>query len=49
MEPTTKTKFDPSAYNPVLFKTYKAGKKLTKYCFYLALLYFAYKGFMAWE
>ena len=49
MEQTSKTAFDKSVYNPVLFKSYKAAKKLIKYGFYIALIYFAYEGFMAWD
>jgi len=49
MEQTTKVKFDQSAYNPVLFKSYKTVKKLIKYSFYLALVYFLYEGFMSWD
>ncbi|UOU97017.1 hypothetical protein MUU74_10975 [Chryseobacterium daecheongense] len=49
MEQTTKTTFDKSAYNPVLFTSYKIAKKLIKYSFYIALIYFAYEGFMAWD
>lgn len=49
MEQVTKTSFNKSAYNPVLFRSYKIAKKLIKYSFYIALLYFAYEGFMAWD
>lgn len=49
MEQVTKPAFDKSAFNPMLFKGYKVGKKLVKYGLYLAILYFAYKGFMGWE
>lgn len=49
MEQTTKATFDRSAYNPVLFKSYKVIKKLIKYSLYIALMYFAYEGFMAWD
>lgn len=49
MEQTVKTKFDKSAYNPILSKTYKIIKKSIKYSLYLALFYFAYEGFMAWK
>lgn len=41
--------FDKSAYNPVVFKSYKIFKKVVKYAFYLTIIYFAYEGFMAWE
>lgn len=44
-----KTKFDSSVYNHYLFTGYKATKKIIKYGFYIALLYFAFEGFMAWE
>ncbi|MDQ0593650.1 hypothetical protein QFZ37_002019 [Chryseobacterium ginsenosidimutans] len=46
MEQTTKTPFDKSAYNPVLFKGYKIAKKAFKYSIYAGILYFAYEGFM---
>lgn len=49
MEQTTKLPFDKSASNPILFKSYKIIKKVLKYSFYIAIIYFAYKGFMAWE
>jgi hypothetical protein len=49
MEQTTKAPFDKSAYNPILLKGYKIAKKIVKYSFYVALLYFAYEGFMAWK
>lgn len=49
MEQTTKSRFDKSAYHPVVFKSYKVTKKLIKYGFYLALIYFACEGFMAWD
>ncbi|SEW39898.1 hypothetical protein [Chitinophaga arvensicola] len=34
---------------PVLWKIYKIGKKLAKYACYIAVLYFAWKGFMSWD
>lgn len=49
MEQTTKTTFDKSAYNPVLFTSYKIVKKLIKYSFYIALIYLTYEAFMAWD
>ena len=49
MEQTVKTNFDKSAYNPVVFKSYKIVKKLIKYSFYTAVIYFAYEGFMSWD
>jgi len=49
MEQTTKVPFDKSAYTPVLFKSYKAAKKILKYSLYAIMLYFAYEGFMDWE
>ncbi len=49
MEQAPKTTFDKSMYNPYLFATYKAIKKIIKYSFYIAILYFAYQGFMAWD
>ena len=49
MEQATKNTFDKSNYHSYVFKTYKIIKKTIKYSLYIALLYFAYKGFMAWE
>jgi len=49
MEQPTKTNFDKSVYNPVVFKSYKITKKFIKYSFYLAVIYFAYEGFMSWD
>lgn len=49
MEQTRKGNFDKSVYHPVVFKSYKITKKLIKYGFYIALIYFTYEGFMAWE
>ncbi|NBA86477.1 hypothetical protein GVN16_11930 [Emticicia sp. CRIBPO] len=43
------TTFDKAAYKPLVFKSYKILKKAVKYIFYLAIIYFAYEGFMAWE
>ena len=49
MEETVKKQFDKSDYNFYVFKTYKIIKKVTKYAFYISVLYFAYEGFMAWK
>lgn len=49
MKQAAKVPFDKPAYNPILFKTYKVSKKVLKYSLYIAILYFAYEGFMAWE
>lgn len=49
MEQEAKKTFDKSVYNPILFKGYKVAKKILKYSIYIAILYFAYEGFMAWE
>lgn len=49
MEQTSKTPFDKSAYDPLLFKSYKMTKKIIRYGFYTVLIYFAYEGFMFWE
>nr|WP_315200621.1 hypothetical protein [uncultured Flavobacterium sp.] len=49
MEQTTKAQFDKSIYNPILFKSYKAAKKILKYSLYALVLYFACEGFMEWE
>ena len=49
MEQKQKTPFDKSAYNLLLFKSYKMVKKIVKYSLYAIVLYFAYKGFMAWR
>ncbi|SDG22041.1 hypothetical protein [Chitinophaga filiformis] len=49
MELGTKKAFEKSNYNPVALKSYKITKKLIKYSVYIALLYFAYEGFMAWQ
>jgi hypothetical protein len=35
--------------NPLLFTTYKLTKKFIKYSLFITILYFAYKGFMAWN
>lgn len=44
-----KPSFDKSAYNPILFMSYKVAKKILKYSLYITLIYFAYEGFMAWK
>jgi len=49
MEQQTKVLLDKSVYHPIFFKTYKIIKKIFKYSFYIAILYFVYNGFMAWE
>lgn len=49
MDQTVRAPFDKSAYNPILFMSYKVIKKILKYSLYITLLYFAYEGFMAWE
>ncbi|WP_281322282.1 hypothetical protein [Flavobacterium aestivum] len=49
MEQTTKTQFNKSVYNPILFKSYKVAKKILKYSIYVTVVYFAYEGFMAWK
>jgi len=49
MKTTVKLPFNKTNFNPLVFKTYKAIKKGLKYSIYLALLYFAYEGFMAWD
>ena len=49
MKQIAKKTFDKPAYNPILFTSYKVIKKILKYSFYILTLYFAYKGFMAWE
>ena len=43
---TTANKWDKDS---LLFKGYKVVKKLIKYGVYIMVLYFAFKGFMAWE
>ncbi|MCT2407759.1 hypothetical protein NZD88_09440 [Chryseobacterium antibioticum] len=35
--------------SPLLFRTYKLIKKIIKYSLFITILYFAYKGFMAWN
>ena len=45
----TKITFDKSAYNPILFKSYKITKKILKYSLYILVLYFAFQGFMGWK
>lgn len=49
MEKVTKKTFDKSVYNPYVFATFKTIKKFLTYSFYIAILYFAYEGFMAWK
>ncbi|WP_430405648.1 hypothetical protein [Fluviicola sp.] len=49
MEQTAKTTANKWGMNPLLFKSYKVAKKLIKYSVYIAVLYFAYEGFMAWK
>jgi hypothetical protein len=49
MEQITKTVFSKQAFHPILFKIYEVVKKVIKYSLYIALFYFAYEGFMAWE
>ncbi|WP_342327447.1 hypothetical protein [Pedobacter sp. FW305-3-2-15-E-R2A2] len=49
MEQITKTAFNKQAFSPIPFKAYEVIKKVIKYSIYIALFYFAYEGFMAWE
>ncbi|PIF47193.1 hypothetical protein CLU96_4242 [Chryseobacterium sp. 52] len=35
--------------SPLLFKAYTLTKKIIKYSLFIMILYFAYKGFMAWN
>lgn len=35
--------------DPLLFRTYKLTKKIIKYGLFITILYFACKGFMAWN
>ncbi len=35
--------------DPLLFRTYKLTKKIIKYDLFITILYFACKGFMAWN
>ncbi|MDR6463094.1 hypothetical protein [Chryseobacterium sediminis] len=42
-----KTNTDKQTANPLLINTYKLTKKIIKYGFYIFILYFAFKGFMA--
>ncbi|WP_159102745.1 hypothetical protein [Flectobacillus major] len=49
MEQSTKVPFNKSVYHPILFKSYKVVKKALKYSFYVAVIYFAYEGFMMWQ
>lgn len=34
---------------PILYGFYKLSKKIIKYSLFITILYFAYKGFMAWN
>jgi len=43
MEQTTKTTFNKSDYNPILFKGYKIVKKILKSSLYAGILYLAYR------
>lgn len=38
---------DKQTINPLPINTYKLIKKIIKYSFYIFILYFAFKGFMA--
>lgn len=38
-----------SSKNSLLHTSYNVLKKVVKYSFYLAILYFAYQGFMDWR
>lgn len=49
MQQQLQSTFDKSADKPYSFKAYKITKKVIKYVFYIALLCFAYNGFMAWK
>lgn len=49
MKSTAKTKSGKVNYHPALRKSYKITRKLIKYGFYIALLYFSFEGFMAWK
>lgn len=49
MEQVSKKPFNKSDNNPIIFITYKVIKKVVKYSIYIAIIYFAYKGFMAWK
>ncbi len=35
--------------SPALFIGYQVLKKIIKYSLFITILYFAYKGFMAWN
>lgn len=49
MNTTSNALSDKAAYNPFLFKAYKIIKKIAKYTLYMALVYFAIEGFVAWK
>ena len=49
MEQTEKKPANKPAYKKVLSGSYKVIKKVVKYGTYIALIYFAYKGFMTWK
>lgn len=49
MEQSTETQLNAPTYHPIVFTTYKVIKKVVKYSIYFAVIYFAYKGFMAWD
>ncbi|MBP1167471.1 hypothetical protein JOE44_004355 [Chryseobacterium sp. PvR013] len=42
-----KTSVEKQDISPVLLGSYKLTKKIIKYSFYLFILYFVFKGFMA--
>jgi len=42
-----KTNTDKQTINTLSINTYKLTKKIVKYSFYIFILYFAFKGFMA--
>ena len=44
-----KNQFNSTNHHPFVFGTYKTFKKVLKYGLYIAIIYFAYEGFMAWD
>lgn len=49
MEQAARTTANTLHKGALLFKSYKVVKKLIKYGFHVTVLYFAFKGFMAWK
>ncbi len=49
MEQIAKESYGKAGYKSLLVNGYRVIKKLVKYTTYCVLIYFAWRGFMAWK